>query len=216
MLTHQEAREFYDRFGERQDRQGWYEDEPCRRLVRLADFSTARKVLEFGCGTGRFARTLLEDHLPSDALYLGLDISRTMLKIAGPRLQQFAPRAALILTGGAVRLACRDRSVDRIVATYVLDLLSEPDISLFVDESRRVLQPGGRLCLANLTLGPTWPTWLASLLWRGIHRLAPRLVGGCRPLDARPFLPSADWGILAMQTVVSGGLASQVLVAESL
>jgi len=69
------ARRFYDRFGCRQDTQGFYENPALDDLVKYADFEHARSVLEFGCGTGSFARRLLETDLPVKAHYLGLDIT---------------------------------------------------------------------------------------------------------------------------------------------
>jgi hypothetical protein len=73
-FTPDDARRFYDRFGSRQDTQGFYENPALDDLVKYADFEHARSVLEFGCGTGFFARRLLETDLPVKAHYLGLDI----------------------------------------------------------------------------------------------------------------------------------------------
>lgn len=74
-FTPDDARRFYDRFGSRQDTQGFYENPALDDLVKYADFEHARSVLEFGCGTGSFARRLLETDLPAMAHYLGLDIT---------------------------------------------------------------------------------------------------------------------------------------------
>ncbi len=48
----------YDRFGRRQDPQGWYEDAALERLIALGRLAEARAVCEFGCGTGRLAAGL--------------------------------------------------------------------------------------------------------------------------------------------------------------
>ena len=58
-FTPDDARRYYDRFGWRQDTQGFYENPAIDDLVKHADFEHARSVLEFGCGTGSFARRLL-------------------------------------------------------------------------------------------------------------------------------------------------------------
>src|SRR5271157_5204312 len=70
-FTPDDARRFYDRFGSRQDTQGFYENPAFDDLVKHADFEHARSVLEFGCGTGSFARRLLETVVPADARYIG-------------------------------------------------------------------------------------------------------------------------------------------------
>jgi hypothetical protein len=65
MLSHEEARAFYDWFGARQDSQRFYEDPALCDLLGHADFGEARSVFEFGCGTGRFVFTV--SALPSIA-----------------------------------------------------------------------------------------------------------------------------------------------------
>ncbi len=86
-FTPDDARQFYDRFGSRQDTQGFYENPALDDLVKHADFEHARSVLEFGCGTGSFALRLFDAMLPADAQYLGLDISGTMIGVATTRLE---------------------------------------------------------------------------------------------------------------------------------
>ena len=69
-FTPDDARRFYDRFGSKQDTQGFYENPALDDLLEHADFDHARSVLEFGCGTGSFARRLFKMVLPEDAHYL--------------------------------------------------------------------------------------------------------------------------------------------------
>ena len=45
-------------------------------MIEGADLGRARRVFEFGFGTGRFAAQLF-DHLPADARYVGQDVSAT-------------------------------------------------------------------------------------------------------------------------------------------
>ena len=75
-----------------------------------------------------------------------------------------------------------DASCDRVVSTYVLDLLSPADARAFVAEARRVLRPGGLLALASLAPGRTAPARLVTASGRRVWRLNPALLGGCRPL----------------------------------
>ncbi len=64
-------------------------------------------------------------------------------------------RRAQHTSDGSTTLPAADRSCDRFVSTYVLDLLSEDDIRAALRDARRVLVPSGRLCLASLTTGHT-------------------------------------------------------------
>jgi len=152
-LSHAEARAFYDRMGAKQDTQAFYEDAATRDLVAHGHFEEARAVVEFGCGTGRFAKGLLEQHTPPTATYLGVDVSPRMVEIARGRLERFGNRASVQLTDGKPRIDAPDGSCDRFVSNYVFDLLSEADIAAVVSEAHRMLRPGGLICLASLSPG---------------------------------------------------------------
>lgn len=102
-LSHDEARRIYDRVGRKLDTQAFYEDRATDEIVRLGDFSAARSVFEFGCGTGRFAARLLEGHLPETATYRAVDQSETMVRVARARLAPFGERARLPLAKGGRR-----------------------------------------------------------------------------------------------------------------
>ena len=215
-FTPDDARRFYDRFGSKQDTQGFYENPALDDLVNHADFEHSRSVLEFGCGTGSFARRLFEAVLPADARYLGLDISLTMIGLATKRLEPWQDRAEVREAGGTPILPVPDASVDRFVSTYVFDLL-EPEFSLrLVAEAHRALIPGGLLCTVNMTHGTTGFSRLVCLLWSSVCDRWPRLVGGCRPIGVAERLDPGQWRIRHHQSLVSFGICSEILVAERL
>ncbi len=216
-LTHEEARRFYDRLGSGQDRQAAYEDRATRAMRAPLRLPEARAVLEFGCGTGRLAAEILSAELPADATYLGLDQSTTMVDLARERVARFGERARVVQTDGSPKLVAEGGSVDRVLSTYVLDLLSTADIQSFLVEAHRVLVPGGLLGLVSLGFGCTGPARLFIGVWSRLHRLSPRLVGGCRPLDLVRHLEPARWEVLHLETVTALGLVpSEVLVARRL
>jgi ubiquinone/menaquinone biosynthesis C-methylase UbiE len=212
-LTASAARAFYDRFGKKQDLQGFYEDPAITDLLAHADLGHAQQVFEFGCGTGKLAARLLADHLPATATYLGGDLSQTMVGLSARRLAPFAPRAEVVQTDGAVRFPQGDGAVDRVVSTYVLDLLSDGDTRLFFAEAYRVLEPGGKLCLVSLTRGCTPVSRVVSSLWMAVFRLRATLVGGCRPVSLTPYLDEERWQVEHRGMLTSFGVSSEVLVA---
>jgi ubiquinone/menaquinone biosynthesis C-methylase UbiE len=213
VLSHEQAREFYDRFGTKQDLQAFYENPAIEVLLRHGGFESARAVVELGCGTGRLAERLLRERLPGEATYVGFDISETMVGLAVPRLEPWRHRARVQRTEGPPVLPLPDGACDRFLSTYVLDLLGEDDIRTALREARRVLAAGGRLCLASLTFGRTVPSRAVCRLWTAIHSLSPRLVGGCRPLRLEAFT-AADWKILHGEVVCTLGICTEVLLAE--
>jgi len=215
-LSHQEARRIYDRIGAKQDTQAFYEDVATRELLRHGDFASAVAVFEFGCGTGRFGRMLLEDHLGPAASYRGVDLSPTMAELAERRLSEFADRARVVLTDGGPPASEPPASFDRFVSNFVLDLLSEADIAAVVSEAHRMLRPGGLLCLASLSAGHGVVSRSVIRVWSFLHRLDPRLVAGCRPIDLLAFLDGGIWRVVHHRAVAPYGLPSEAVVAARL
>jgi len=215
-LDAQAVRRFYDRFGSKQDRQSFYEDPGLDVLVREGGFGHARHVFEFGCGTGRFADRLLSRELPPDARYDGVDLSSTMVDLATLRLGRFPDRAKVTRSEGSVRLPFDDASFDRVVATYVLDILADEEIGRFLAEAHRLLRCGGLLCTLALTQGCSLPSRVLSRAWSRVHSLRPTLVGGCRPIQVADFLDASLWRRRHRSVVVAWAVPSEVLVAEAI
>lgn len=103
-----------------------------------------------------------------------------------------------------------------MVSNYVLDLLPAAEVAAFVSDARRVLAPGGLLCVTGLTPGRTPVSRLVSRLWGALHAVAPRRVGGCRPLRVADLLPAGQWEVVHRDVVAAWGIASEVLVAQPL
>jgi ubiquinone/menaquinone biosynthesis C-methylase UbiE len=214
VLSREQARRVYDRIGARQDTQGFYEDRATAILVAHGEFGTAQRVFEFGCGTGRFARRLLSEHLPDSARYRGVDLSPTMVALAQRRLASFGSRAEVLLTDGSPPTAEPESSCDRFVSNFVLDLLSEEDIAAVLREAHRMLEVQGLLCLSSLSTGQGLLARLAARGWARVHAVRPALVGGCRPLDLLSWVPPRQWTIRHHAHVVPFGVPSEVVVAQ--
>lgn len=214
ILSREQARRVYDRIGARQDTQAFYEDRATAVLVANAQFGTAQRVFEFGCGTGRFARRLLSEQLPESARYRGVDISPTMVALAQRRLASFGSRAEVVRTDGAPPTAEPESSCDRFVSSFVLDLLSEEDIGAVIREAHRMLEAKGLLCLSSLSTGRGFLGSLAARGWTRVHAVWPALVGGCRPLDLLSWVPSQQWSVRNHAHLVPFGVPSEVVVAQ--
>jgi 16S rRNA A1518/A1519 N6-dimethyltransferase RsmA/KsgA/DIM1 with predicted DNA glycosylase/AP lyase activity len=66
-FTKDDARDFYNCFGSKQDLQAFYENPAISDLLAHADFEHARSVFELGFGTGTLAQRLLSRHLQRTA-----------------------------------------------------------------------------------------------------------------------------------------------------
>lgn len=97
------------------------------------------RLLDLGCGEGRFCR-LLQDDVHT---LIGVDPSAAMLARA------VELGGATFVQAGAEALPFDADSFDMVVA--YLTLLDIEDIDAALDEVARVLRPGGRFLIANLT-----------------------------------------------------------------
>ena len=64
ILSHEQAKRFYDRMGAKQDTQCFYERPALVDLVANLELAGAERLIEFGCGTGRFVEELFVRYLP--------------------------------------------------------------------------------------------------------------------------------------------------------
>jgi len=212
MLSHNQAKRFYDRFGARLDSQAFYELPALRDLVEHLELKMCRAVVEFGCGTGRLAGDLLETWLPPEANYLGLDISGMMVSLTESRLARYGRRAEVRQSDGEPRIDRQDGTFDRFICSYVLDLLPDDEIRLTLREAHRVLNSTGILGVVSLTKGTTAASVLVSTAWKGLHSISPWLVGGCRPIEILAFLAPSEWRIEYRNVVTAFGVPSEIVV----
>ena len=103
-----------------------------------------QRVLDVGCGTGDYLRTMAPLVAPGDAV--GIDLSATLIAHAQ---QRSAPDHTNVSfrVGDAYELPFPDASFDRVIATQVLLHLDDPWRA--VAEMRRILAPAGRLSIGE-------------------------------------------------------------------
>jgi ubiquinone/menaquinone biosynthesis C-methylase UbiE len=182
-------------------------------LLKHARFDATHAVVEFGCGTGRFAEQLLGTFLPNDATYWGGDVSATIIELSRRRLTHFGDRAAPWKSAGEISLPLPSESADRFVSNYVLDILSFDEIDAMFGEAERILKKDGLLCLTGLTNGRGLFSKLWTAFWNARFAINPKWVGGCRPIEVHGYL-NADWEIEHYRVVVARGISSEVIVAR--
>lgn len=214
-LSPAESKRFYDRFGSRQDWQGFYENPAINELIAHAAFDSAHPIFEFGCGTGALAGRLLQHHLPADARYVGFDISTTMVSLAQERLKPWSERARIHQSDGSLRIAEPDHCFDRFVSTYVLDLLAPDFIDQLLSDARRLLVFGGKLCLVSMTFGASPFSHAVCWGWQQLWRLRPGIVGGCHPIELSEYLRPDFWKVDQQTKVTSWGITSEILVGAA-
>ena len=135
-----------------------------------------KRILDAGCGKGRFARVLRERE-PAAAIW-GLDLSPAMLRFVPPGIPACA--------GSITELPFADQAFDGAYATESLEHCVE--IERAVGELCRVVKPGGRIAIIDKNARqwgrlatPEWERWFGR---RELDRLLGR---HCREVSSRPI-----------------------------
>jgi ubiquinone/menaquinone biosynthesis C-methylase UbiE len=124
---------------------------------RAFDVRGCKRILDAGCGNGRYSRYILRRADP-DALIAGFDLSQSMLKRARRRLH--SPRVHHV-AADLTRLPYPDGYFDAAVCGWVLEHLPDPAPGL--RELARVLRCGGKMLL--MTTEDTLTGSMCSGMW---------------------------------------------------
>src|SRR5581483_4508117 len=131
---------------------------------------------------------------------LGVDLAGGVLRRAHVRLAAEPQGAPPLVRATAMRLPFRDEAFDRVVSTYLLDLLEEEDVLLALSEMRRVAKPGGLIVCAGLTArGASPPARLVGKVYSVTRRFQPLWTGGCRPQDLEPLARRAGLRVVTRE-----------------
>lgn len=133
-----------------------------------------RRVLDAGCGKGRFARVLKERHPAAEVC--GLDISEAMLR--------HVPEGVRPVAGSLTELPFSAAAFDAAYATESLE--HAVDIEGAVGELCRVVKPGGQIVIIDKNAEqfgkletPPWEKWFGR---KELERL---LAKHCREVSSR-------------------------------
>ena len=206
-LSTRTARRVYDRLGRRHDWGERYEDRAKARALELLDARPGQWALNVGVGTGLDHRRLQAAVLPG-GVAVGLDLSAVMAALTRART------GAPVCLADARRLPVRTGGVDRLLCTYVLDLLPAGDLPVVLGEFWRVLVPGGRVALVTLTEGVTATSRVVMAAWKALYAVSPIATFGCRPLQVAGLVGAAGFVGLRCEVVVQLGVPSEVIVAD--
>ena len=178
------------------------------RCLALAGIQDGDSVLEVAVGTGLAFEKILEAN-PSGRNE-GVDLTDAMLARAEDRAKRSATRNYRLSIGDAYDLDFADNSFDVLLNNYMFDLIPERDFTHVLGEFRRVLRPGGRLVMVNMTEGTRW----YNGIWALIYRISPALLGGCRSVLLAPYLMAAGFILIQREYVSQNAFPSEVIAAQ--
>jgi demethylmenaquinone methyltransferase/2-methoxy-6-polyprenyl-1,4-benzoquinol methylase len=141
----------------------WYR----REALKRAGLQTGMQVVDVGVGTGLVA---------SQAAFLTGDPNKVTGVDPSPGMMSNArvPQGVKLVEGSAERIPFPDNSFDFLSMGYALRHIS--DLTLAFDEFHRVLKPGGRLCILEITCPEKRvPKTLLKWYMRGVVPMLARL-----------------------------------------
>lgn len=173
----------YARIAPLYDAWAWLTERRARdRCLELAAIRDGEDVLEVAVGTGLAFARILEAN-PSGRAE-GIDLTTAMLALAEKKAARTGHDNYRLRLGDAYDLPFPDASFDVVINNYMFDLLPEQDFVKVLGEFKRVLRPGGRLAMINMTHGARW----YNGIWGRLYQVSPALLGGCRSVSLLPAL----------------------------
>lgn len=128
-------------------------------LERL-DVGPGQLLVDLGCGAGRHAFAAMQRGAWVVALDPSADELATVGAIGAALAAEGSSGTLAALRGDALRLPFAEGSVDAVVASEVLEHVSDDQVALA--EIARVLRPGGRCALSVPRTGPEAVCWALS------------------------------------------------------
>jgi len=151
-----------------------------QRLIAAAEIHGGQHVLDVGCGTGYFVR-LLAGVVGPEGLVVGVDPSPEMIAYANKKT---AAENCRFQVGVAESLEFPDAHFDVVVSSLMIHHLPEDLRVPALREMRRVLQPDGKLLVADAQ-GPSRGVGLRLLFALAGHGHMTHMVAGLESMAAQ-------------------------------
>lgn len=162
-----------------------FEIEHHLEAIRRAEIEEGQQVLEVACGTGRAAVDLAKAVGPTGHLD-ALDLTEAMLDKARAKIEALGLSSRVTFRQGNARaLPYPDATFDVLYNGYMFDLIPLDGFEPILKELMRVVKPGGKLVLVNMSKPDerrTFYEWVYERTWA---------VMPCRPVLMAPILEKA-------------------------
>lgn len=192
---------FYDVWGK------LTESKARERALELADVKDGSTVLEVAVGTGLMFEQIVRQN--PGGRNIGVDLSKGMLDKARRRLSRSGESNYSLDMGNAAALEIGSETVDVLVNNYMFDLMAFEEIGAVLEEFWRVLKPGGRLVLVNMTKGRGF----GDGVYDWFYRLSPKAMGGCRGVELSGRLERHGFRVETREYVRQMLFPSEVILA---
>ena len=178
--------------------------------LRKLQVKEGESVLEIGFGTGHCILEVARC-VGDSGKVCGIDISDRMRDISQSRLQNagLAGRAELSC-GDALNLPYADGSFDAVFMSFTLELFDTPELVPVLQQCRRVLKTGGRMCIVAISRNGSRGIMVSLYEWA--HTRFPSVVD-CRPIYVEQLVKSAGFEIADVTSLSLWGLPVDVVLS---
>lgn len=207
-LTQEEIKSAYDSISKIYDAWAFLTESRAReRALELSGIENGMRVLEVAVGTGLAFKEIVEWN--SAGYNAGIDLSDGMLNRAKRKLSRKNAGNYELKIGNAADLSYPAESFDILFNNYMFDLFPFEKMDEVIGEFRRVLKPGGRLVLVNMTVGRS----AGSKVYDAVYRLSPKLLGGCRGVEMVEKLESNGFRVERREYIEQMFFPSEIVIA---
>jgi ubiquinone/menaquinone biosynthesis C-methylase UbiE len=179
-----------------------------KRVLELASVRPGEDILEVATGTGVQLERLARAN--RDGRTVGVEISPGMLARTRRTLRRSGLTAVELIEASALELPLPDESFDLVVNSYMLDLLPRDAIPRALAEFRRVLRPGARLVLSNMTKGER----RRERIWDWLYARGVVLTANCRGVLAAPVLRELDFADISREYLSQLTFPTEIVIAR--
>jgi len=185
------------------------ESRPRRRVLELASIEDGESILEVATGTGAQLVELARRN-PSGRT-VGVELSDGMLAQTRKRLEREGLNGVQTIQGDALELPSEDGRFDLVVNGYMLDLLPKEEIPRALAEFKRVLKPGGRVLLSNMTVGEA----RHHRVWDRLYERGIVLTANCRGVLAAPVLEELGFDDIRREYMAQALFPTEIVTARN-
>lgn len=185
--TTEKVRSYYAWRASNYDAGAGFEVEHHAEALRLAAVQEGQHILDVACGTGR-GTVGLAQAVGKTGKVDAFDLSDAMLAQAQAKLERLGLIDRVELKqGNALELPYPDETFYLVYNGYMFDLIPLDGFLPILKEMARVLKPGGKLVLVNMSKPDERKTFFEKIYERG-WAIMP-----CRPVLMSPYLPAAGF-----------------------
>jgi ubiquinone/menaquinone biosynthesis C-methylase UbiE len=179
-----------------------------RRVLELADPGPAEDVLEVATGTGAQLVELARRNRRGRTV--GVEVAAGMLAKTRGRIADSGLDGVEVVEADARELPFAEQSFDLIVNSYMLDLLPRDEIPRVLAGFHRLLRPGGRLAMSNMTLGER----RLHRVWDALYARGLVLTANCRGVLAAPVLAELGFAEIEREYFAQLAFPTEIVTAR--